>query len=276
MRDVDDDLLAIGQFARLSGLGVGALRHYDEVDLLAPAEVDRSTGYRRYRREQLDAARIIGRLRDLEVPLDTIRAVLATDDPAERARILDGQRARLEARVTRLQHVLHVIGQLSQGKEPLVPDSTSATTVELDPADHRRIGKDLYNHVWTLLETADRTPQQTDEMIHAAHASRYHWTIGGEPAHRARGEWQCSRVYAVLRRAEPALWHARRCVELCEEHGLADWDQAAAYEAMARATAVAGDAEAAAAWKARATAALDDIADPDDREPIEADLATLP
>jgi DNA-binding transcriptional MerR regulator len=274
-----DDLLSIGRFARLSGLSVGALRHYDETGLLAPAEVDRFTGYRRYRRDQLDTARAIGRLRDLEVPLETIRAVLATDDPAERQRLLGEQRARVEARIYRLQRIHHVIGQMSQGKETLVSDSTSPTApaaADLDAADHRRLGKDLFNHVWTLLETADRTPDQTDELIHAAHASRWHWTVGGEPANRARGEWQCSRVYAVLGRGEPALWHARRCLELCQEFELGDWDLAAAYEGMSRASLVAGDDDAARDWKARGISALGDIADPDDREPIEADLATLP
>src|SRR5947208_3678835 len=61
-----DDLLTIGRFARLSGLSIGALRHYDELDLLRPAEVDRFTSYRRYRRDQLETARLIARLRDLD------------------------------------------------------------------------------------------------------------------------------------------------------------------------------------------------------------------
>jgi DNA-binding transcriptional MerR regulator len=74
---VADDLLSIGQFARLAGLSVGALRHYDELDLLRPADVDPFTGYRRYRSEQLETARVIGRLRELEMPLDEIREVLA-------------------------------------------------------------------------------------------------------------------------------------------------------------------------------------------------------
>jgi DNA-binding transcriptional MerR regulator len=245
------------------------------VGLLPPAEVDRFTVYRRYRRDQLATARTIGRLRDLEVPLETIRGVLASDDPVERERLLGEHRRLIEARVHQLQRVLHVVGQISQGKEPIVID-TSRPTVELDAADHRRLGADLFNLVWTLLELPARTPAQTDEMIHAAHASRHHWTLGGEPANLSRGEWQCSRVYAVLGRGEPALWHARRCVELCEEHGLRDWDLASAYEAMARASGVAGDAAAAATWKSRATAALDSIADPADREVIEGDIATLP
>ena len=149
------------------------------------------------------------------------------------------------------------------------------TTTELGPEAHRRLGTALYNRVWTLLETPDRSSQQTDEMIHAAHASRYHWTMGGEPANLARGEWQCARVYAVLGRGEPALWHARRCVELCEEHGLGDWDLAAAYEAMARASSVAGDETGTRSWVERARDALAAVADPEDREPIERDLATI-
>ncbi|HEX2756107.1 MAG TPA: MerR family transcriptional regulator [Candidatus Limnocylindrales bacterium] len=85
---MDDDLLSIGRFARLAGLSVGALRHYDELDLLRPADIDRFTGYRRYRRVQLETARTIARLRDLELPLDEIREVLAMDDPAEQRRRL--------------------------------------------------------------------------------------------------------------------------------------------------------------------------------------------
>lgn len=104
---MDDDLLPIGRFARLTGLTVGALRHYDELDVLRPAEIDGSTGYRRYRRAQLPDGRTIARLRDLELPLDEIRAVLATDDPAEQRRRIAVHRARLEARTFRLQRVLH-------------------------------------------------------------------------------------------------------------------------------------------------------------------------
>ena len=276
-----DDLIPIGRFARLTGLSIGALRHYDEIGLLAPASIDPDTAYRRYARGQVPTATAIGRLRDLEVPLQAIRAVLSTDDPTERERLLGEQRRRLEARVNRLQRVLHVLGQLSTGKEPVVTDTTTTTptptrTHGLAGADHRQLGKELYNRVWTLLENPDRTPEQTDEMIHAAHASRYHWTLGGDPAHRARGEWQCARVYAVLGRAEPALWHARRCLDLCEQHGLTDWDLAAAYEGLARATAVAGDTAASAEWRTRATEALAVIADPEDRELIEGDLATIP
>jgi DNA-binding transcriptional MerR regulator len=274
--------LSIGRFARLTGLSIGALRHYDELDLLRPAEVDRITSYRSYSTDQVEIGRAIARLRDLEVPLEEIRAVLGTDDPAEQRRRVADQAARVQARVDRQVHILHVLRQLSQGKERIVTDTASATATDgLDADAHRRLGKDLYNHAWTLIETADRTPAQVDELIAATHASAYHWSKGGGTlANAARGQWQIARVYSTLGRSEPALWHARRCVDLAEAATAAgvddDWDVAAALETLARAQATAGDIGGARATAARAQAALEAIADPEDRQLIEQDLQSLP
>jgi hypothetical protein len=143
--------------------------------------------------------------------------------------------------------------------------------------DHRRLAVELFNHVWTLLELASRTPEQDDELIHAAHASRWHWSKAGTTVNLARGEWQISRVYAVLGRAEPALWHARRCLAYVEAADDAeDWDLPFAYEALARASFVAGDIAAAAGHAAEARELGERIVDPEDRELLEKDLATLP
>jgi len=217
-----------------------------------------------------------------EAPLVKIRLVLAADDPAEQRRRIAAHRARIEARIYRLQRVLHVLGQLSTGREPLVSDTAANVTAaqELDAAAHRRLGAELFNHVWTLIENADRTAAETDEMIHAAHASRYHWSKAGTTVNLGRGEWQVARVYSVLGRGEPAVWHAARCLAYVEAAIAAgeadDWDLPSAYEAMARAAAVAGDRSAAVAWSDRAREALARVADPADREVVEGDLATLP
>jgi len=272
--------LSIGQFARLTGLSVGALRHYDELDLLRPVDVDPFTSYRSYAADQVEVGRAIARLRDLEVPLEEIRAVLSADDPAEQRRRVAGHAARVQARVDRQVRILHVLRQLSQGKERIV--TTTATQTEtLDPETHRRLGKELYNHTWSLLETSDRTPEQVDEMLAAAHASAYHWSkAGGTRANAARGQWQIARVYSTLGRGEPALWHAHRCVELAEAAvaaGVADdWDLPAAFETLARAQLVAGDEAGAAATRDQARAALEAIADPEDRQLIQQDLDSLP
>jgi hypothetical protein len=136
---------------------------------------------------------------------------------------------------------------------------------------------DLFNHAWRLLRLPERTPEQDDELIHAAHASRHHWGEVGTAANLARGEWQVSRVYATLGRGEPALYHANRCLAYCEASPdeLEDWDLPFAYEALARAHAVAGDEDAAARFEARARELAERIGDPEDREQLEQDLATL-
>jgi tetratricopeptide (TPR) repeat protein len=96
------------------------------------------------------------------------------------------------------------------------------------------------------------------------------------PANLARGEWQCSRVYAVLGRAEPCLHHAQRCLDLCRENGIGDWDLAFAYEALARGHAVAGDVEQARAYTEQALAAAEDINEDDERELVLGDLESIP
>ena len=110
-----------------------------------------------------------------------------------------------------------------------------------DQALHRRFAIDLFNLVWDLLDKEDRTPEENDRMVHAAHASRFHWGEIGTPLEFERGEWQISRVYAILGRGEQALFHAQRCLDICEENDIGDWDIAFAYEALARAHAVAGN-----------------------------------
>jgi len=147
----------------------------------------------------------------------------------------------------------------------------------LNVEEQRTLAAELFNATWRLLEKPDRTPDEDDEMLHGAHASRYHWIRAGTRVNAARGEWQCSRVYAVLGRPEPALHHARRCLELCESavDDLDEFDLPFAYEALARAHAVAGDEEQARHWIARARDAGEAISDEDDRTLLEADLETI-
>lgn len=154
----------------------------------------------------------------------------------------------------------------------------SGETVEtVDAATHRRLAVDLFGHTWRLLDLVERTPEQVDEVIHTAHASRYHWAQVGTPAQAARGEWQCARVYSTLDRAEPALWHARRCLELVEAggEGFEDWDPASAHEGMARALLVAGERSDATRHAQLAREALAVVEDEEDRQIVAADLDAL-
>ena len=143
----------------------------------------------------------------------------------------------------------------------------------LQPEEHRRLGIDLYNRTWTLMDSPG------EEMLHCAHASAYHWMrSGGTTANRARSEWLCSRVYALLGRSEAALQHARRCIELVESAPgeMEDWDLAAAHEALARAHLAAGEIDEARRHLELAREETAKIAEEDDRKHIEADLESLP
>jgi hypothetical protein len=135
----------------------------------------------------------------------------------------------------------------------------------------RQLGVDLFNATWRLIES-----RADDElMVHSAHASAYHWAQAPEctPENRARGEWLVSRVYVLTGRPDAALDHAQQCLGWCERGSLGDWDLAFAHEALARANAAAGDTAAAAHHVEIARGV--EIADTEDRELLERDLATI-
>lgn len=98
----NDELMTIGRFAALSGLSIHALRHYDDVGLLVPADVDRCSGYRRYRHAQLGVARLIRQLRWIDLPIEEIQRVLADPGGPGTGEILARHRDRLARRHSQL------------------------------------------------------------------------------------------------------------------------------------------------------------------------------
>ncbi len=271
------DLVPIGKFARATGLSIGALRHYDEIGLLAPAAVDGSTGYRYYSAGQLDLATVIATLRELEVPLPAIAAMMA-GTRAERERALHAHLARTEAAATRLQRLAHRLRVAIATSHDFLTDGElpmPQPPFTLDPDDERRLAATLFNHTWALLEKADRSVAEDDEMVHSAHASRAHWGVVGTPTNLARGEWQCARVYAVLGRSEPALYHANRCLALAVENDLGPFDVGCGHEALARAYRVAGRPDKLAEHLDLASTQAAAIADAEDRKILEQDLESL-
>ena len=137
--------------------------------------------------------------------------------------------------------------------------------------DQRRLGVDLFNETWRLMESRE----DDDLMLDCAHASSYHWALAPEcrPENRVRAAWLISRAYTVAGLSEPALRHAERCFQLCERYALGDWDLAFAYEALARASATAGDSMGVERYAELARAVP--IKDADDRAQLEGDLATI-
>jgi DNA-binding transcriptional MerR regulator len=95
--------VSVGRFATMTHLSVKTLRHYHQVGLLEPAEVDPHTGYRYYALEQLPTAQLIRRLRDLRMPVAGVRAVLVAGSPAERDTLIAAHIDHLEAELANTQ-----------------------------------------------------------------------------------------------------------------------------------------------------------------------------
>ncbi|MDP6987496.1 MAG: hypothetical protein QGG74_05575 [Phycisphaerales bacterium] len=113
----------------------------------------------------------------------------------------------------------------------------------IDAAGHRASAVSLFNYTWTLLDKNDRTREESDEMVRAAYASRWHWGVVGEPINFARGEWQVSRCCAEAGMSEAALHHAGLYLAACERDDYGPFDLAFAHEGMARALHAAGRGE---------------------------------
>ncbi len=100
---------------------------------------------------------------------------------------------------------------------------------------HRKQAVENFNGTWDLIDKVDRTPEEQLKMIHMAHASRFHWGEIGTELEFARGEWQVSRVYALVGHGHSALYHGQASLDYCQKGNITDFDLAFAYEAIARA-----------------------------------------
>jgi DNA-binding transcriptional MerR regulator/effector-binding domain-containing protein len=104
--------LTIGEFSRATHLSVKTLRHYHEVGLLEPSFVNPGNGYRHYVEAQIPVAQVIRRLRDLEMPVADVRAVVAAPDSAVRNALIAAHLDRLETDLARTREAVSSLRNL--------------------------------------------------------------------------------------------------------------------------------------------------------------------
>jgi DNA-binding transcriptional MerR regulator len=124
------DTLTIGDFSRITHLSVKTLRHYQKVGLLDPVNVDPRTGYRSYATDQIPSAQVIRRFRDLDMPVDTVKAVLAAPDTDARNELIVAHLDRMENELEAVQAAVASLRSL------LEPTSAAAFAVE-----HRKVSE---------------------------------------------------------------------------------------------------------------------------------------
>jgi DNA-binding transcriptional MerR regulator len=125
MLGIVEPLLTIGEFSKMTYLSVKALRHYHEVGLLEPAQVDPSSGYRQYAAGQVATAQAIRRFRDLDMPIDEVRAVLEAPDDASRNRAILAHLERMQQQLEQTQATVASLQSLLGGDVP----SAGAVTI---------------------------------------------------------------------------------------------------------------------------------------------------
>ena len=224
--------LTIGDFSRATHLSVKTLRHYHSVGLLAPAQVDADTGYRRYTTDQIPTAQVIRRFRDLDMPLDQIHAVLEAPDLHTRNELISAHLASLEQNLARTQSAVASLRGLLAGPSALAPIS------------HRRVGPTMTAAVTDVVTMGDLLPWYLGALgeLHAmldARGVRPSGPAGGIYAEELfqdeRGQATVFVPTAVevqrLGRVEPVSMPAAELAVIVHPGSLADVDRA--YGALA-------------------------------------------
>jgi uncharacterized protein YndB with AHSA1/START domain len=176
--------------------------------------------------------------------------------------------------------ILDSLKTLLETGEPLPSVDTGGRTAaaEVEGKWHRMQAVAANNSAWELLDGRPLTDDEGDDLLGRAYAATYHWrrAEGATAVNAARGSWLVSRCHAVLGHGELALHHARRSGALVAQAGdlAADFDHAYAHEATARALACLGRLDEARDELQLASSV--EVADPEDRAIVEADLKSEP
>jgi DNA-binding transcriptional MerR regulator len=108
-------LVSIGDFSRMTHLSIKALRFYHDQGLLEPARIDPDSGYRFYEPAQVPVAQVIRRFRDLDMPLDQVKAVLQAPDLETRIKEIISHLTAMEAKLAEMQMSVASLRSLLEG-----------------------------------------------------------------------------------------------------------------------------------------------------------------
>jgi DNA-binding transcriptional MerR regulator/effector-binding domain-containing protein len=105
-------VFTIGEFSKVTGLTVKTLRFYHEQGLLVPTCVDEATGYRYYDHSKIEKARIITHLKGLDLSLDEIASIVASDaDDGDLREVMERQKLSLETKIKRYREIVRSLNQ---------------------------------------------------------------------------------------------------------------------------------------------------------------------
>jgi len=159
-------LVPIGDFSRMTHLSVKALRFYHDQGLLEPTRIDPATGYRFYDPRQVPVAQVIRRFRDLDMPLDQVKAVLKAPDLETRTKEIIAHLTAMEEKLAEMQMSVASLRTLLEGPPvrpavefrsiPATPALAVRGTVSVEEA--WAWGADAFDELYGRLDRAGLTP----------------------------------------------------------------------------------------------------------------------
>lgn len=215
--------MSVGKVARMAGVSVRTLHHYDETGLLTPSERTRS-GYRRYTDADLERLFAIRLYRELGFDLAGIRRIL--DDPsADPLQLLEAQRDLLNDRIGQLARMRQGVERMMNAKQSglnLSSEEMQEIFGDFDPKEHEAEARERWGDTEAFQESRRRTAAYRKEdwvtiraEVEGIEAAMAEALEGGEPSGSAE----------AMRLAEEHRKHISRWFYECtsEIHrGLAD------------------------------------------------------
>ena len=140
----------------------------------------------------------------------------------------------------------------------------------------RRLASQANNRAWRLSEVPSRSPEEDEEMLHAAHAAMYFWKIVGNANNRSHAAQLLAHVYALLKLAVPAKYYLAQATPTFFNGDSAPWEVAIAHAVAAGVASVCAEHESHKMHYAEAVRLIAALEDPEDREIINATLKVVP
>lgn len=140
----------------------------------------------------------------------------------------------------------------------------------------RRFASQSNNRAWDLVEQAERSDDETDEMLHAAHASARLWSAVGTELNVARAHLLLGVVHGLAGNGHLAQRYAQAAHCYFSDNDCPDWEAALVQTALAAAAHAGGDGAAHRLHYAEAQRRAGAIANPEDREIVLRTVTRIP
>jgi tetratricopeptide (TPR) repeat protein len=142
---------------------------------------------------------------------------------------------------------------------------------------HGYFSKECFNRAWDYIDKPVRTKSEEDAMLHLSLTSLWHWAEREDctPTNLSIGYWQVSRVFALLGQTDNARHYGELCLEASQKDDVLPFYLGYAYEALARAALVAGNLDEMEEFLNKAKQVAAKLPDPQAKQQLLSDLATI-